>query len=197
MNKCIPKATIPPRRNRPWLSKRLIQAICKKNILYKRAKITSDFSKYKSHRNRVIRELWNAKKAFFRKLNPKHSREFWKVYKALSSSFSTIPVLISGDSIARTNKEKAELLNNFFVSCFNTSHSPLQNSDPKTESSGDIPEDMLCSKESICELLLSLDVSKSSGPDGISAQMLKHTAINIAPAVTSLFNLSLKKESYL
>ena len=113
MNKCIPKATIPPRRNRPWLSKRLIQAIRKKNILYKRAKITSDFSKYKSHRNRVTRELRNAKKAFFRKLNPKHSREFWKVYKALSSSSSTIPVLTSGDSIARTNKEKAELLNKF------------------------------------------------------------------------------------
>ena len=193
MDKCIPRATIPPRRNRPWLSKKLIQAIRRKNILYKRVTATNDFSKYKSYRNRVTGELRNAKKAFFRKLNPKRSREFWKVYKALNNSSSSIPVLILGDSIAKTNKEKAELLNKFFVSCFNTSHTPLQDSDPKPECSGDISEDMLCSEESVCELLLSLDVSKSCGPDGISAQMLKHTAINIAPAVTSLFNLSLKK----
>ena len=40
-------------------------------------------------------------------------------------------------------------------------------------------------------LLSSVDPSKASGPDGISARMLKSTAAGIAPAVTALFNLSL------
>ena len=41
-------------------------------------------------------------------------------------------------------------------------------------------------------LLLNLDDSKASGPDGISATMLKHTATSIAPSVTALFNLSIQ-----
>ena len=38
-------------------------------------------------------------------------------------------------------------------------------------------------------LINDLDISKSSGSDGISAQMLKSTALNIAPSLTKLFNI--------
>ena len=41
-------------------------------------------------------------------------------------------------------------------------------------------------------MLKSLDVTKSSGPDGISARVLKAVADEIAPSVTSLFNISIK-----
>ena len=40
-------------------------------------------------------------------------------------------------------------------------------------------------------LLSSVDPSKASGPDGISARMLRATAAGIAPAVTASYNLSL------
>ena len=45
------------------------------------------------------------------------------------------------------------------------------------------------------DLLASLDVSKSSGQDGISARMLKFTAYSIAPSLTKLLNLSLRSNS--
>ena len=45
MEECIPKATLPPRRNRPWLTKKLIQAIRRRNFLYKHAKTTGNYSK--------------------------------------------------------------------------------------------------------------------------------------------------------
>ena len=41
-------------------------------------------------------------------------------------------------------------------------------------------------------MLKLLDISKSSGPDGISARMLKATANVIAPSITALFNLSIQ-----
>ena len=41
-------------------------------------------------------------------------------------------------------------------------------------------------------MLATLDVTKSNGPDNISARMLKATAASIAPSVTALFNLSLR-----
>ena len=105
-------------------------------------------------------------------------------------------MLVSGGTTARTSEEKAELLNSFFVSCFNNSHAPLDTSDSYSncqECNDDIPDELLCTEDQICDLLNSLDVSKSCGPDNISAQMLKHTATSIAPAVTMLFNLSLRE----
>ena len=38
---------------------------------------------------------------------------------------------------------------------------------------------------------ITLDISKSSGPDNITPRMLKSTANSIAPSLTNLFNLSL------
>ena len=48
-----------------------------------------------------------------------------------------------------------------------------------------------CTEEEAQLMLGSLDVSKSNGPDGISARMLKSTSYSIAPAITKLFNMSI------
>ena len=59
-----------------------------------------------------------------------------------------------------------------------------------TGSTRDDSIDLLCT-EDVYGLLSSLDTSKASGPDGISARMLKMTAEFIAPSVCKLFNISL------
>ena len=46
--------------------------------------------------------------------------------------------------------------------------------------------------EEVYSMLKSLDVTNSSGPDGISARILKAVADEITPSVTSLFNISIK-----
>ena len=46
--------------------------------------------------------------------------------------------------------------------------------------------------EEVYGMLSSLDVSKASGPDGVSARMLTMTAEFIAPSVCKLFNISLQ-----
>ncbi len=51
---------------------------------------------------------------------------------------------------------------------------------------------MLCSEEKVLSLISSLDTTKSTGFDGVSARMLKYTAPSIARSVTDLFNLSLR-----
>ena len=55
----------------------------------------------------------------------------------------------------------------------------------------EFPDDFLCSVEEVEHLLASVDPSKASGADLLSAKMLMATATSIAPAITSLFNLSL------
>ena len=54
------------------------------------------------------------------------------------------------------------------------------------------PLDLFCTEEEIFELLAGIDTTKSNGPDGISGKMLKSTASSITPALTKLFNLSIK-----
>ena len=55
----------------------------------------------------------------------------------------------------------------------------------------DCPGHLLCNEDIVLDLLLSLDTSKASGPDGISAKMLKNTATSIYRSVTKIFNQSI------
>lgn len=86
-------------------------------------------------------------KSYFQRINPKKPKKFWRAIKHLSNQQSSIPTLTDEEgNEAVTGSQKADVLK-FFSNCFN----PL-----------------------IREVFASLDVSKSSGLDGISAKMLKH-----------------------
>ena len=98
-----------------------------------------------------------------------------------------MPTLALGDVTSSTEGEKANLLNAYFHSCFNKAHAPLS---PSVGLPPALSSNLLCTEE-VYDHLVSLDVSKSSGPDGISARMLKYTATSIVPSATKLFNQSI------
>ena len=41
--------------------------------------------------------------------------------------------------------------------------------------------------------MMQINISKTSGPDGINGRILKETAVQIAPALTILFNKSIQE----
>jgi len=125
IEECIPKGVLPPRKNLPWLNKNLICAMKKRNQLYKKAKQTGDFSRYKLARNRAVSNLRREKKAYFGNLNPKNPKKFWKAVKYLNKNQCSIPTLSHNDTTVQTDIGKANLLNSFFSSCYNLSHSAL------------------------------------------------------------------------
>ena len=86
--------------------------------------------------------------------------------------------------------DKATILNDYFVQCFNTAIPQLDDSSFEQFQLDPLccPDDFLCSEEEVTDLLLNLDISKANGPDGISAIMLKSTAYSIAPGLTKFFN---------
>ena len=130
------------------------------------------------------------KSNYFKHLQNKGSKEFWKAIKLLSKQTSSIPTLISNGSKVENSKEKATLLNCFFHDCFNKALPPLTpQSSPLCP--GSCPPDFLCSDEEVFDLITHLDISKSTGPDGVSAIMLKSVASSISSSLTRLFNLSL------
>ena len=189
MAESIPNKVIPTRRNLPWLNKSIIRSMKKRNLLFKHAKRSGDYRHYNTARNRTLAQFRLAKRNYFRSLNPKDPKKFWKAIKYLNKSRPAIPTLTQGDNVAYTDSDKANLLNSFFGSCFNTSHPSIDLESPPTVN---YPEELLCTESEVYDLLASLDVSKASGQDGISARMLKHTACSITPSLTKLFNLSLQ-----
>ena len=133
------------------------------------------------------------KSKFFRSLGTRSNKDFWKVIKLLNNQQSSIPTLNHNGVKVESSLDKAVLLNTFFYECFNKSVPPFNDHQPYLDPST-YPEDLLCTEDDVLDLISDLDCNKSSGPDDISAKMLKGTATSIAPSLTRLFNLLLSTQ---
>ena len=131
--------------------------------------------------------------------NPKR---FWSVMKYQSKTRS-VPSIISTEVItnhqtSQTKRIKAEIpqsissmFNNYFASVFNEA-------DPLTDVAIFNPTTAtLCnitlSAPEVEVVLANLDVTKASGPDEISARLLKETAPVISTSLCDLYNKSLSQ----
>ena len=78
-----------------------------------------------------------------------------------------------------SSSAKADCLSKYFYTCFNHNHPPLTSLDNDLDliygslCPQSCPVELLCTEEAVLELLVGLDISKSSGYDGISPRMLK------------------------
>ena len=126
-------------------------------------------------------------------INPANPKQFWKIVKVLKGkNSSSIPVIKhNGKVLYTSDQQKADVLNKFFHSCFNTALPLLCPNTTKLEPS-DCPENLLCSEQEVMDIIASLDVFKASGPDQISVRMIKGTASSIAPVLAQFFNVSIK-----
>ena len=84
------------------------------------------------------------------------------------------------------------MINQFFCNCFNLSVPPLSTASGDSCSSEDCPFYLLCSNIEVAKLLLQIPSNTSTGPNSISARMLRETAYSISSPLTSIFNPSIK-----
>ena len=198
MEICIPNANVKVKKNIPWMNKGISVAIKQRNKLFQVAKRTgksSDRIKYNLKRNHVVAMLRQSKQSFFNRLNDADSKTFWRTVRLLNHQQTSLPTLHHNGTAIELSESKADALNNFFYNCFNHRFPPLASSDSeyayKELLSQDCPQHLLCTEDTIFDLLVALDTSKSTGCDGISGKMLKSTADSITPTLTALFNMSI------
>ena len=201
MEQCIPQKVLPTQKHLPWLSPDLIQAIRRRNTLFRAYKRTGSFNKlveYKRLRNILVSSIRYSKKAFLNRLHHVDPKTFWKMIKSISNQRTSIPILTCEDVEFTTDVDKAELLNKQFFSNFNHLHPSLLCNDPSltTTDPSECPDYLLCTEDQVYNLILSLDVSKATGADNISARMLKGTVSSITLSLTKMFNLSIKTGSF-
>ena len=164
----------------------------KRNSCFRAAKRSNDeetWNKYKCIRNKVVALLRRGKREYFYNLQFSTTKEFWKAVKVINKQDSNIPTLLDSNTPVTSSSGKADLLNQYFLDCFNHNFPPLNNPTPLDPAS--CPVSLLCTEEDVSELLHNLNPAKSTGLDGVSAIMLKSTAPSITASLTKLFNMSI------
>ena len=202
----IPIKTIHIRpTNKPWITADLKRNIRRRDRLFTRAKqrqTARDWDKWKQQRNFVTdlnRRLRNAhlkmqvNKLLGSKLNPHKYHQTLKNIMGRTKN-QTIPPLetVDGETVT-DNTQKANILNDFFVSQTQL-HTDALSLPEETPNIRQIPflEDIKVTEAEVLKLLNNLDVNKSTGSDNLPTKIIKLTAIIILEPLCRLFNKSLR-----
>ena len=158
---------------------------------FKASKCQDWLAKYKAVCNRVVSKIRSAKQAFFQSLcSTRNSpKKFWSAMRSLKPNKSPLSTALSAGSITATSAvDKANLLNNFFASCFNPVDA-CPSYDPVIIPNI-LPDNLDITTNEVRELLSRTHSHSAPGPNLISTWML--STLELAPSITSMFNHSLK-----
>ncbi len=125
----------------------------------------------------------------------KHVCSYLKVL--LNRTIIAVPPLAHIGKVYSDDTEKTNILNNFFVDIANSANKTCA-PPPCYEKPVLAPLTRIqTTSHEVKDLLQNLNVSKATGPDGISNRMLKETAISISPSVSQIYNISLDTRTLL
>ena len=131
------------------------------------------------YENKLVENLKEKPKLFFN-----YTRHFTR-------SSSSIDYLMEEGKKVTSDKEKADLLNKFFISTQTKSTDFKPENVTKPPNVKHTLRDINFSEQGVRKRLKKVKPDKSSGPDDISAKVLRHCP-NIAIALTMLFNKSMQ-----
>ena len=118
------------------------------------------------------------------------NKRFWTYVKHRRSECGGLTALRVNNMLVTDSKLKADALNQQFQSVFSakTNNNKAENSDLyKTDM-----RHLHVGREGVLKLLRELKTNKATGPDGVSARLLKESAESIADTLVHIFNTSLQ-----
>ena len=119
------------------------------------------------------------------------SKDFWSVYHSLTPNRERLPHSLTNGSVSAVSpKSKANLLNSYFSSCFNTpSLSALSALSLGSHSRSPHPtlSSVECTDKEVVNVLRSLKLKTSSGPDVISSSIPSSLFLISLQSVQSVF----------
>ncbi len=200
-NNCIPNKTIKiyP-RDKPGMTHQVKQLFKTTRRLHRRAqrsKLPADIEKHKTARRKAKLAWREAEHDYYQGLITKlqnttyGGRHYWSIIKCIlnTNKSDAIPCIIDGESIATSNREKAEILNKFFAA--QSTMTPLlahHELPPFQYLTNNRLQDIQTSTEEVYKMLTHLDTTKASGPDFISNKILKEAATSLSEPLSDLFN---------
>ena len=178
-----------------------VRKIKKKHTLWKRYMETKDgmyYTEFCKARNQVRKMTRKLQKQFEMKLaaeaksNPK---AIWKYINSKTKTRVGVSELNTDPAdptskLTTSDKEKAEVLGQFFSSVFTTEPDGDIPQIPTTNLSNEM-EVLVIREENVKEILSGLNSGKSCGPDGIHPRLLQELSDILCTPLTKLFNKSL------
>ena len=194
--------------DKPWITSYLKQHMNKRDRLFKVAKRTDlncDWEAWRLQRNFVTKLNKDCKELHTKRqihvlLSQKHNP--YQYHKILKQAIrprpcTTIPPLEThNEHTATTDEEKATVLNRHFAAQTQLHTTPtLPPPNPRPEPVPALSQISITEQE-VLSALNSLNSHKSTGPDQLSAKILKMLAILIAEPLAKLFNKSLSTSKF-
>ena len=184
----------------PWMNSDLRRLLRKQNRLHRLFKTNeSKYGyRYKHFRTHVNLELINAKKRYIKELCDdvvEKPKKFWNFVKTNRNSTVGIGILQDkhNNILVDDDSVKAEL-NEEFSSVFTVeTDEPEDTPGLNYKLYNNTLRGLVVTESQVFNILKNLDTSKATGPDGLSARMLKECAYEISPSLCKVFNISLSQ----
>ena len=196
------------KRNKPWITNGIANAIRKKNNLYNKLCRAKDSERkelhklYKAYKNHVTNLSRRSKESYFKNLfeeNKKNTYKIWHEIKVLinintQTKYAPICLQII-DSIVTDNKVIANEFNNFFNSIATKIDSKSVQTKTTFQDTLKNPNEKSffihpTTKEEIEDNIKLLNDHKTTGPNGILTQILKQFKKLLSEPLNNLINLS-------
>ena len=207
----IPKKRIKQKRkDKAWITAELKRNIRKRDRLFKLAKEAQsdqNWARWRYQRNAVTtmnRRLKDeyiqgqVQKLLMHKHNPYKYHQTLKTITGRRRDDIIPPLLGPNGEVVTDDLDKATLLIDYFAAQ-STLRVPDNHELPsETTNNPPVPslEHITTTEHEVLRILNSLDINKSTGPDGLPTKFLKLTALLIAKPLSQLFNKSLSHGIY-
>ena len=196
--KFIPYRESSSRFNQPWINSSIKRLSRRKQRLYNHARSFNTIAAWNTYHLVKKKMQIQCRKAYncyisslFDTENHSISKKLWTFIKNKRRDRCTIGSLKHGNLTYSDPASKANLLNNYFASVFTQ-----ENKSNVPTIDGLLYPDMepiTVYEEGVLNLLQTINIHKSCGPDKIQARMLRDYASLFAPILTLLFQASLKQ----
>ena len=202
----IPSKMTKTKYSSPWIDSSIKRLIKRRDRLYFRARkssspdIKSHYKRFRAHVQKVIRDAyWKHISNIFSfdtdsadpdcpRKNEK-AKKFWSFVKSLKKDAFGINSLRENGILKTDTLDKANICNRQFESAF------TRESDTEIPSKGTSPftpmGEITVDPKGVLKLLNNLNIHKASGPDGLSARVLKECSSEISPMLALIYNESL------
>jgi len=189
-------------RDSPWYNCNLRKMKRKLVRLYHKAKehnTTYHWNQYKQFRNDYHKCLTEAESNYNKNLcnslsHCRSSKKWWSTVKNLlgKGNNQTYPPIYDDDNgcYKYSSKDKADVFNDYFLSHSNIDLTNAELPNIVNETNFKL-DNIVATEQEVIDLISSLEINKSTGPDGISSRMLKQAGNAIVPSLTKLINMCL------
>jgi hypothetical protein len=206
----IPQRTVKQNEeNNPWLTPEIKTLRKRKQRAYKKATHSNkerDWRKFNRLRNRLKNKIRKSKEDHDEKLAEKikdaegsEEKLWWSLvgefYQKTRNSRAESPPLNIDGEIVGDDKEKAEKFNEYFISMTRLNEETAQKL-PEIPDMEEALSNIQITYSTVKEILENLKEGKASGPDEISARVLKHTAETISRPLCRIFNFSIASGNF-